>query len=542
MPGAELESRAAELAYHFSEAQTLLGSEKLVRYSILAGEQALAVYAHGEAQEHFHKALTAKEGQPKDEELADILFGLGRARAAMSPRSKAQEVWDIFVQAFDYYVEIGNIHKALEVAGYPNMFGPYVTGQTRVIERAFELAPADSRQMGPLLLGYGIALYYELGDYDKAEETLDRAIEIAERERDTALQIRILAHAAAAGTGYRRFEESAQRGLRVLELLSKAEDPVSENFAQVRVANHAVMTGNVDRARHYLAESVVAAEKSGHHVNLTLSYYLSAALARLQGDWQAVRHFTDKALNLSKNEALCLSLSSLLHHELGEPEEGNALIEQLRDTVPLTAPEAGFERMVVGESMALITQTHGSDCEADTANRVAQIILSSSRLNPGNKASSGAILGIIAAYRQDAGLAHEQYEILKSEIYKVTNVFLINLDRTLGLLAHIMGRFDAAASHFEDSLAFCRKAGYRPELAWTCHDYASLRHALRGVGVRRYSSQGVGQDDREGALALLDEANDISTELGMRPLNEKVLALKVQVESLRSSAPIYPTA
>jgi len=31
---------------------------------------------------------------------------------------------------------------------------------------------------------------------------------------------------------------------------------------------------------------------------------------------------------------------------------------------------------------------------------------------------------------------------------------------------------DRAAAHFEDELAFCRKAGYRPDLAWTCHDYA----------------------------------------------------------------------
>ena len=42
---------------------------------------------------------------------------------------------------------------------------------------------------------------------------------------------------------------------------------------------------------------------------------------------------------------------------------------------------------------------------------------------------------------------------------------LICNDDILGLLAQTMGNFDDAQTHFEDALAFCRKVGYRPELA-----------------------------------------------------------------------------
>ena len=42
----------------------------------------------------------------------------------------------------------------------------------------------------------------------------------------------------------------------------------------------------------------------------------------------------------------------------------------------------------------------------------------------------------------------------------------------LALLAQAMDNLDQAVSHFEDALAFCRKAGYLPELAWSCCDYA----------------------------------------------------------------------
>jgi len=62
--GAGVESRAAELAYHFAEAATETAAEKIVRYSTIAGEQSLATYAYEEALAHFQRALIAKEGQP----------------------------------------------------------------------------------------------------------------------------------------------------------------------------------------------------------------------------------------------------------------------------------------------------------------------------------------------------------------------------------------------------------------------------------------------------------------------------------------------
>ncbi len=82
----------------------------------------------------------------------------------------------------------------------------------------------------------------------------------------------------------------------------------------------------------------------------------------------------------------------------------------------------------------------------------------------------------------------------------------------LGLLAQTMGDLDQATVHFEESLTFCRKAGYRPELAWTCCDYADT--------LRKRDTEG----DRAKAITLLDESLAISSELGMRPLMERVLS------------------
>ena len=75
-----------------------------------------------------------------------------------------------------------------------------------------------------------------------------------------------------------------------------------------------------------------------------------------------------------------------------------------------------------------------------------------------------------------------------------------------------MGNMEDAQTHFEGALAFCRKAGFRPELAWSLCDYADMLLERKDEG------------DSDKAVAMLDEALAISTELGMRPLMERVLS------------------
>ena len=87
----------------------------------------------------------------------------------------------------------------------------------------------------------------------------------------------------------------------------------------------------------------------------------------------------------------------------------------------------------------------------------------------------------------------------------------VAIDRLLGLLAQTTGNLYGVAAHFEDALAFSRK-GYRPGLAWSCCDYADT--------LFQRSSPG----DREKVMSLLDESLAISSELGMRPLMERVLS------------------
>ena len=99
----------------------------------------------------------------------------------------------------------------------------------------------------------------------------------------------------------------------------------------------------------------------------------------------------------------------------------------------------------------------------------------------------------------------------------------------LGLLAHAAGQKRRAWTHFEAALAFCRASAFRPELAWTCHDYAA---ALLDSGAR---------DDKTKAVALLDEGEQIAAAIGLEPLRKRIAAFReryrLRLERVRLVSP-----
>ncbi len=121
-----------------------------------------------------------------------------------------------------------------------------------------------------------------------------------------------------------------------------------------------------------------------------------------------------------------------------------------------------------------------------------------------------AAVGCLAPRIDDAEMLESAYLYLGSR--KQMALGVASIDRMLGRLSLALQKPDDAVTHFEDGLEFCRNAGYRPELAWICSDYADLLLDRDGPG------------DREKATELHDEAIAIAPELGMTPLLERVLA------------------
>jgi len=529
--GEDAEANAAELAHHFAGAKSVLGTERLVRYSLLAGERALVAFAWEEASAVFQRGLDAKEGQSRDAETAALLFGLGRAQVAALPRHRSYEVVNTMRQAFDYYVATNDIPRALAVAEYPFSTSTLrgSTGITSLLSEAQTLVPPDSLQAARLLARYGDALNSERGDHEGAIRALVQAQVIAQRENDEQLESDTLARAARIHWSNLHPREALENSLSGIELAGRVNDaridmggsPHWEAFAALAAL------GDIGGARHHAVALLARAENRGGAA-LVQALHANSALAQLEGDWETAQNFSDQGLTVDQRDARLLNNRAMLEYQLGEFDQGDSRLEQLLESMRLSQPGPVLEYSSVPLVIGMAGQMTGETSRLDVAKAAAETVLSSPFVVPLFAQFARMGLALLAVQQKDIGAAEEQYAALKSRPSFLTPIDLICPDRVLGRLAHTMGEMDRAVDHFDVAIAFSRNAGYRPELAWTCHDYG-------GTLLERG-----GQVDRAKAISLLDEASAISGELGMKPLMARVAALQYQARSRSAPAPAYP--
>ncbi len=499
--GPEAEAHAAELAHHFAEAETLLGSGKLVRYSLLAGERSLGAYAYEEAASHFGRALAAKEGQPMDGETAAALSGLGRSETAVV---QGEEAVGHLRRAFDFYVQARDIAHAVAVAGatFPGM--PGREGMAPIMERALALVSPGSIEAGRLLSTLG--RYFGLkGDYEGAERAFERALTIADRENDVALKLNALTNSGNVDACHLHVEEATEKSLRAIELARSFDSPSDESLAHIDLAAILLAKGDLKQAKIHAAAGLAAAERLRDRERLATACAYQASTTLAEGDWRAARSLSDRALGLWGWTG---SDRVLLECEVGDFERSETFLKQLLDGTYA----AGFDYTAdLALVIPMVGRITGAGDRLDIAEMAAGRVLSSSHSTPVEILWAKVGMALIAIQRGDADAAAEHYATLKfpSGVIKTLSV---SSARLLGLLAQTAGKLDEAMAHFDEALAFCRKAGYRPELAWTCCDYADALLQRNSPG------------DQHKATKLLDEALAISRELGMRPLMERVLA------------------
>ncbi|MCH8987314.1 MAG: protein kinase [Chloroflexi bacterium] len=524
MYGEEAEAHAAELAHHFAEAQTVLGTEKLVRYSLLAGERALATYAHEEALAHFQIGLASKEGRPIDAETAALCFGLGVAQTATLETHQIQDAVASLTRAFDYYVEVGEVERAVAVAAHPfSMLPGQTTGASQLITRALALVPSDSHEAGRLLCRYVTVLVIEEMDYEAAQEVFGRALDIARREGDEALEMRILAGATDPDVNYLRLQGALVKSLRALELAQNADDPRTEVNARYFGALAQLIMADLEGMRQQAAAMLAPAERLRDRYLLAGAHYSNQIASSLAGDWQSSRDFSDRGLAVSPMDPRLLFGRVMLESEVGEIDQAFAYLERFLETMRLSAPGPTLLYSSTALLIPSVARITGRMDQLDVAEEVAETVLSSPAVTPMVSMISRCGLAMLAVLRSDVASAEEQYAALESArgigipasvmtIVRAVPISFTPTNHLLGLLAQTMGNLDRAMAHFEDSLTLCRNAGFRPDLAWTCCDYSD---AL----LRRNNS-----GDRSKAMALLDESLAISRELGMRPLLERALS------------------
>jgi len=512
----DLESHAAELAHHFAQAEAVLGTEKLVNYSKMAGERALANHAWEDALAHFQKGFASKEGQPIDAETAALRFGLACAQAATLDRHRiVEEVVANMTGAFDYYVEVGDVTHAVGIAESPVLWigSESRSGLDRLISSALELVPPESIDAGRLLARQGDVQGEENGDYVGAQEAFGRALAIARHERDLGLEMKTLAHSTKVEFFHSNFEKCVEAGLRVIELAHHNEDPRSELEARYYIgAALSFHNGDLAGASLHITAMLELAERLRDRQWLTAALNMKSVLCLLEGDWEGIRDYTDRGLALIEDDTRLLVARARSEYQIGNFGQGETYLERLVEVTSSVPSPAGNQVARAAMAIPFTCRIAGVVERFDFAEAIARNSLSSPSANEYDIQCARASLALMAVERGDIGVVREQYDPLVSLSGTLLEGGTMCTDRVLGLLCHAMARLDQSITHFEDALAFCRKAGYRPELAWSLCDYADML-------LEREDDA-----DRGKAMTLLDESLAISTELGMRPLMERVLS------------------
>ena len=240
------------------------------------------------------------------------------------------------------------------------------------------------------------------------------------------------------------------------------------------------------------------------------------------------REFSDRGLEVDPRDARLVHNRAVLEYQVGNFAQGNVYLERLIETMRL-APGSLLEREIVPMTVAMALRITGKARHLDIAEAAAESVLSTGSFTPLAISWPRTGLALLAVERGDVAAAEEQYGVLKRWPWAMSPLHRICTTHVLALLAQTMGMSDAAMAHFEEASAFCRKANWKPELAWTCHDYADTLLQRDDPG------------DREKANSLLDESLAISTELGMRPLMEKVTARRESLSVQPAPVQKYPS-
>jgi ATP/maltotriose-dependent transcriptional regulator MalT len=511
--GARVEERAVDLAYHAARAEALVGSSRVVKYSRLAGERMLAAHAFDEASQHFERAWRARSSVHCDDEAAGILAGLGVAQAATSVRWNRQEGWANVRRAIEYYIEAGEIRKAVTAVTHASLAAEGVTGVTDVIRRLLPFVPEGSREAALLLARGAAAAYFETGSDQPTQQWFARALAIAFSHEDAELELRVLSQALSVDHFALRWQDALVKSRRVLELAERVDELHSHAYAGYRASFALIHAGRIEEAHGQLQDNLAAAERLRDRGLLGDAVFIKALLAQLRGQWDEARAHSDRGLALAASHLPLLHLRAVVEYETGNDAAGGQYVQRLidadRDAKPY--PLAG-----IFTAVALSQIAHITDGRIDTGPAIAAARAVLAKPSAARNAVVSARMGhaLLAVLDGDVDACETDLEALAPLESLMPTQHALATGRVLGLLAHAAGQPRRAWKHFEQALAFCRASGFTPELARTCHDYAA---ALLDGSVR---------EDRAKAAGLLDEAEQRAAALDLEPLRKRIAAFR----------------
>ena len=524
-----VETQPELIAHHYTEAG--MGSEAVPHWH-RAGERSLQRWANVEAINHLKKGLellgsisdSAERNRPEDDARRySLLYKLGEAQQAAGEFNGA---CDAFLGANEIARSLGStddlVNAALEYSQTAHWGGVTTPSVVRLLEDGLQQLgsednPLSTRVLGNLALALGV-----MGEQQQAMEYAEKAVTMARRYDDPVL----LANSLQGMFYAMSRPEQAQQRLEVSNQLLEAS----------RAAHSAELGHEALWPRSYaLFESgeMVAADQANDELsrlseerNRPFTIYLvavfRAARAAMSGRFEDSERLAQQALTIGQRvqgeaaSGIFGQQMFVLRRQQGRLKEVEPVVRMfVQQNSAAAAWRPGLA--VIYSELGLTDDARGEFEElarhdfADLPHDVTWL-------------GTMSYLVDVCTFVKDRARAGILYQLLLP--FDGANVVVGSgiachgaISRYLGALAATLERWDDAARHFEDALAMNARMDARVWLAHTQEQYATML-------LKRHQS-----GDRDKAAALLDTALATTRELGMRALEERIMAATAEMRA-----------
>jgi class 3 adenylate cyclase len=489
-----------------------------VRYSKLAAAQSEEQAAWDVAARHYRAALSIREGDEIDDEMADLLYRLSMAASATLQTSDA---WRSARQAFDYYANAGNVAKAVDVAYFAGTNGGFVRpSQTQLIERALALVKENSEDFGRLSVALGFSAGF-LGDEQRAQEAFARADEVAQRLGLKRLEFDGVLFGLEGSFYHMHIDATAEMGERAVALARELDLPRGEYQAHFIAAVSLRWAGDLEAARRHADACRELAERLRELPAIAGATHVQAATAILRGDWESALTYLTRGLEIAPRDIRLLCNAALVASVEGDSSAAADYVDRMLETMSATPPGPSLAFAFPAMFLPRIALITGRPLDNDVVDHAARAVLESPVAGVSRfKAHVRLGLAIQAVLANDQTAA-EAALLNTDDRFTGVGDSLIHTDHIRGLLLDTLGRADEAVAACDSALDFL-KDGYDPIRAEVLYDSARIR-------LKRAAPS-----DYEQALALNNQALDLAQKLGMKPLIERIIATKLKLQGITS--------
>jgi class 3 adenylate cyclase/DNA-binding SARP family transcriptional activator len=302
--GRAAQGHAADLVHHLVEAGAAADPEKTLSYLLLAGHGAMAASAFEDGLRHFERAL-ALATEAGDQERADLLSDLGRARRAVGDLDGALEAWGQAIQAYEVLGDTetrGRVcHEAAWQLGWAARWGESI----EMAQRGLQALEGSASVRRAQLLGLLAALLGAGGFESSARAALDEALALTTEIGDDYALGHVLSGQTCYQFCYLGHPAAATTGLQAAELLRATGDVVQAAMTLGWTVVSLVHAGRWEEAARVGEQLAPLADRMGHHAARVMATRAEGMLGFFEhGDLDELERFALRDLDLNQTTGL----------------------------------------------------------------------------------------------------------------------------------------------------------------------------------------------------------------------------------------------